>query len=77
MSASLTDRTTNVIKFKDGNAFIKSEDDMAESFAKFITNLWPNKKESDLFTSQKNSDFMKNRIKTIKEGIKVAKNLGL
>jgi hypothetical protein len=77
MSSSLSSRTTDVIKFKSGGVFVKTEDEMAESFAKFITNYWPNKSATDIYTAQKNSDTIKNRINTIKEGIIKAKSLGL
>jgi hypothetical protein len=50
---------------------------MAENIAKFITNQWPKLKTTDVFTSQKETDTIKNRIKTIKEGILNAKRLGL
>jgi len=77
VSSSLSSRTTDVIKFKSGGVFVKTEDEMAESFTKFITNYWPNKSATDIYTAQKNSDTIKNRIKTIKEGIIKAKSLGL
>ena len=50
---------------------------MAEDIAKFITNSWPNKKTTDVFATQKETDGIKNRIKTIRQGISEAKKLGL
>ena len=77
MVSSLSTRANEVAKFRSGGVFTKTEDEMAENFAKFITNLWPNKKIDDVFTKQKDTDAIKNRIKIVKEAISNAKSLGL
>ena len=77
MVSSLKNRTNSIKTFKTNNVFTKTEDQMAENIAKFITNQWPKVKTTDVFTSQKETDAIKNRINTIKEGISKAKTLGL
>jgi hypothetical protein len=77
MVSSLTNRVNEIKKFKTNNLFTKTEDEMAEDIAKFITNSWPNKKTTDVFATQKETDGIKNRIKTIRQGISEAKKLGL
>jgi hypothetical protein len=77
MVGSLSNRAKEITTFKTNNTFTKTEDQMAENIAKFITNSWPNKKTTDVFAIQKETDTIKDRIKTIKDGILKAKSLGL
>ena len=77
MVSSLTNRVNEIKTFKTNNVFTKTEDQIAEDIAKFITNSWPNKKTTDVFANQKETDTIKNRIQTIKMGISKAKTLGM
>ena len=77
MVSSLKNRTNSIKTFKTSNVFTKTEDQMAENIAEFVTNQWPNKKTTDVFKDQRNTDNIKNRIETIKLGISKAKSLGL
>ena len=77
MVSSLSNRVNEITTFKTNNVFTKTEDQMAENIAKFITNSFPNKKTTDVFKEKRNTDTIKNRIETIKQGILKAKSLGL